>query len=91
MKYMESEQIKHFVLCECGGEGILISRWLDENELSFSIWKYFNMTGYSWKFRLKWGLRFIFKGRFFGDSVILSPEKVDNLIKALQEARKELK
>ena len=75
-----------FVKCDCHGEGMLITKYDDEEEMYFSYWhEGINPIKLSWWMRLKLCYLALFKGNFYNDQVILNKEKAMELALWIQE------
>ena len=75
-----------FVKCDCHGEGILVTKYDDEEEMYFSYWReVINPIKLSWRMRLKLCYLALFKGNFYNDQVILNKEKAMELALWIQE------
>jgi hypothetical protein len=65
-----------FIQCDCWGEGILITKFDDEEELYFSYWRQgINPIKLSWWMRLKLCWMALTKGNVYDDQVVLNKEK----------------
>lgn len=66
---------KKFLECSCYSEGILVSKFDDENEFYFSFWsRGINPTKLTAWTRIKLCCKVLFTGQCYGDEVILSQE-----------------
>jgi len=75
-----------FVKCDCHGEGILVTKYDDEEEMYFSYWREgINPIKLSWWMRLKLCYLALFKGNFYNDQVILNKEKAMELALWIQD------
>ena len=75
-----------FIKCDCYGEGILVTKYDDEEEMYFSYWREgINPIKLSWWMRLKLCYLALFKGNFYNDQVILNKEKAMELALWIQE------
>ena len=75
-----------FVKCDCHGEGILVTKYDDEEEMYFSYWhEGINPIKLSWWMRLKLCYLALFKGNFYDDQVILNKEKAMELALWIQD------
>jgi len=75
-----------FIQCDCYGEGILITKFDDEEELYFSYWRQgINPVKLSWWMRLKLCWMVLTKGNYYEDQVILNKEKATELALWIQE------
>ena len=75
-----------FIKCDCHGEGILVTKYDDEEEMYFSYWREgINPIKLSWRMRLKLCYLALFKGNFYNDQVILNKEKAMELALWIQE------
>ena len=69
-----------FIKCDCHGEGILITKFDDEEEMYFSYWRQgINPIKLSWWMRLKLCWMALTKGNVYDDQVILNKEKAIEL------------
>lgn len=84
------EKQEKFILCECSGEGILMSKFDDEEDIFFSI---YSIGNYHPKpsiwYRIGRAWRIIRKGTEYEDQIILSPENARELSNWLIENTKE--
>ena len=75
-----------FIKCDCHGEGILVTKYDDEEEMYFSYWREgMNPIKLSWWMRLKLCYLALFKGNFYNDQVILNKEKAMELALWIQD------
>jgi len=75
-----------FIKCDCHGEGILVTKYDDEEEMYFSYWREgINPIKLSWWMRLKLCYLALFKGNFYNDQVILNKEKAMELALWIQD------
>jgi len=82
------EQIKQFILCSCGAEGIYIVKYKDEGETYLSMFsRGINpvKTSFSQKLRYIWKL--IKTGSPYEDEMVLSQKDVKKLIVVLQKCK----
>jgi len=69
-----------FIKCDCWGEGMLITKFDDEEELYFSYWRQgIDPIKLSWWMRLKLCWMTLTKGNYYEDQVILNKEKSKEL------------
>ena len=69
-----------FIKCDCHSEGILVTKFDDEEEIYFSYWREgINPIRLSWWMRLKLCWMVITKGNYYEDQVILNKEKSKEL------------
>jgi hypothetical protein len=69
-----------FIKCDCHSEGMLITKFDDEEELYFSYWREgINPIKLSWWMRLKLCWMVLTKGNVYDDQVILNKEKAIEL------------
>ena len=69
-----------FIKCDCHSEGMLITKFDDEEELYFSYWREgINPIKLSWWIRLKLCWMVLTKGNVYDDQVILNKEKAIEL------------
>jgi len=69
-----------FIQCDCWGEGMLITKFDDEEEMYFSYWRQgINPIKLSWWMRLKLCWMALTKGNVYDDQVVLNKEKVIEL------------
>ena len=65
-----------FIQCDCYGEGMLITKFDDEEEMYFSYWRQgINPVKLSWWMRLKLCWMALTRGNVYDDQVILNKEK----------------
>ena len=75
-----------FVKCGCHGEGILVTKFDDEEEMYFSYWREgINPVKLSLWMRLKLCYLALFKGNYYDDQVILNKEKAMELALWIQD------
>ena len=75
-----------FIKCDCHGEGILVTKYDNEEEMYFSFWREgINPVKLSWWMRLKLCYLALFKGNFYNDQVILNKEKAMELALWIQD------
>ena len=74
-----------FIPCSCGGEGLHLYKFKNDNELFISIWEmgYGKDNRLTWKQRLRYVWRVLREGRPYGDQVVLDREGRSKLIYAL--------
>jgi hypothetical protein len=69
-----------FIQCDCYGEGLLITKFDDEEELYFSYWRQgIDPIKLSWWMRLKLCWMVLTKGNYYEDQVIINKEKSKEL------------
>jgi hypothetical protein len=69
-----------FIKCDCHSEGMLVTKFDDEEELYFSYWREgINPIKLSWWIRLKLCWMVLTKGNVYDDQVILNKEKAIEL------------
>ena len=69
-----------FIKCDCHSEGMLITKFDDEEELYFSYWREgINPIKLSWWMRLRLCWMALTKGNYYEDQVILNKEKAIEL------------
>jgi len=69
-----------FIQCDCYGEGLLITKFDNEEELYFSYWRQgIDPIKLSWWMRLKLCYLALFKGNYYEDQIILNKEKSKEL------------
>jgi hypothetical protein len=75
-----------FIKCDCHSEGMLITKFDDEEELYFSYWREgINPIKLSWWMRLKLCWMVLTKGNVHDDQVILNKEKSKELANWINE------
>ena len=75
-----------FFKCDCHSEGMLLTKFDDEEELYFSYWREgINPIKLSLWMRLKLCYLALFKGNYYDDQVILNKEKAMELALWIQE------
>ena len=75
-----------FIKCDCHGEGILVTKYDDEEEMYFSYWREgMNPIKLSWWMRLKLCWMVLTKGNVYDDQVVLNKEKAMELALWIQE------
>ena len=75
-----------FFKCDCYSEGMLITKFDDEEEMYFSYWRDgINPVKLSFWMRLKLCYLALFKGNYYDDQVILNKEKAMELALWIQE------
>ena len=69
-----------FIQCDCYGEGLLITKFDDEEELYFSYWRQgIDPIKLSWWMRLKLCWMALTKGNYYDDQVVLNRQKAMEL------------
>ena len=69
-----------FIQCDCYGEGLLITKFDDEEELYFSYWRQgIDPIKLSWWMRLKLCWMVLTKGNYYEDQIIINKEKSKEL------------
>ena len=69
-----------FIKCSCHGEGMLLTKFDDEEELYVSFWREgINPVKLTWWMRLKLCYLALFKGNYYEDQLILSKEEAMKL------------
>ena len=69
-----------FIKCSCHGEGMLLAKFDDEEELYVSFWREgINPVKLTWWMRLKLCYLALFKGNYYDDQLILSKESAKEL------------
>ena len=69
-----------FIQCDCYGEGLLITKFDDEEELYFSYWRQgIDPIKLSWWMRLKLCWMVLTKGNVYDDQVVLNKKKAMEL------------
>ena len=75
-----------FVKCDCWSEGILVTKFDDEEQMYFSYWREgLNPIKLSWWMRLKLCWITLTKGNYYADQVILDKEKAMELALWIQD------
>ena len=70
-----------FILCDCHGEGILITKFYKDEGFYFSFWREgINPIKLSWWMRLKICWMTLTKGNCYDDQVIMNDEKTKEMI-----------
>ena len=70
------------VKCDCYGHSIELEYDSDENDIELSLWHYGNDgRELNWVERIKWCWRILRTGVPWTDMVILTPEKMDKIVK----------
>ena len=65
-----------FIQCDCWGEGMLITKFDDEDELYFSYWRQgIDPIKLSWWMRLKLCWMVLTKGNYYDDQIVLNKQK----------------
>ena len=69
-----------FIKCSCHGEGMLLTKFDDEEEIYVSFWREgINPVKLTWWMRLKLCYLALFKGNYYEDQLILSKEEAMEL------------
>ena len=69
-----------FIQCDCYGEGLLITKFDNEEELYFSYWRQgIDPIKLSWWMRLKLCWMALTKGNYYDDQIILNRQKAMEL------------
>ena len=75
-----------FIQCDCWGEGLLVTKFDDEEEMYFSYWRQgINPIKLSWWMRLKLCWMVLTKGNVYDDQVVLNKEKAMDLALWIQD------
>ena len=75
-----------FIKCDCHSEGILVTKFDDDEEMYFSYWREgINPIKLSWWMRLKLCWLTLTKGNVYTDQVVLNKEKAMELALWIQE------
>ena len=78
---MDVKESEKFFKCGCQSEGILISRYEDEEEFYFSYWRLgIDPIKLSFWMRLKLCWLILFKGNYYDDEVILDRHKAREMV-----------
>lgn len=86
----ESKIKKRFFECECHSEGMLVSKWDDEEQVNFSFWKQgMNPINMTWRDRMRLIWKILYDGQIYDDEVILSDIETKKLIGWLKEIVRE--
>ena len=65
-----------FIKCSCHGEGMLLTRFDDEEEICVSFWREgINPVKLTWWMRLKLCWMALTKGNYYDDQIILNRQK----------------
>ena len=69
-----------FIKCSCHGEGMLLTKFDDEEEIYVSFWREgLDPVKLTWRMRLKLCYLALFKGNYYEDQLILSKEAAKEL------------
>ena len=75
-----------FIQCDCYGEGMLVTKFDDGEEMYFSYWRQgIDPIKSSWWMRLKLCWMMLTKGNVYDDQVVLNKEKAMELALWIQE------
>ena len=75
-----------FIQCDCWGEGMLVTKFDDEEEMYFSYWRQgINPIKLPWRMRLKLCWMVLTKGNVYDDQVVLNKEKAMELALWIQD------
>lgn len=74
---------KVWIDCECGSEGIMLLK--DDGMVELSFFQYGHVGKLSWRQRLHFCWRILWRGTPYTDMVILSKEEVEKLQTTLKE------
>ena len=69
-----------FIKCECCGEALEISYDEELDSIELSIWTYGHNNVMGWRERLRWCWRILRTGNPWGDHVILTHQKMQEII-----------
>lgn len=76
--------IRKFITCSCESEAILLEKYKGENEVYLSLFgRGLNIKRYNIKDRLRHIWQIIVHGFPYTDEIVLSKDKVNELVKAL--------
>ena len=73
---------EYFIKCECGFEILHIEQDKYEKVVYFSLWYYSNRN-LTWKNKLYW-IWNIIKGKPYHDTIIVSQERINEIIEILE-------
>jgi hypothetical protein len=75
-----------FIKCDCHGEGMLVTKFDDDEEMYFSYWRQgIDPIKLSWWMRLKLCWMVLTKGNYFEDEIVLNKEKAMELALWIQD------
>jgi len=75
-----------FFKCSCHSEGMLVTKFDDEEELCISFWREgINPVKLSFWMRLKLCYLSLFKGNYYDDQLILNKETTEELFEWLKD------
>lgn len=79
-KEKEMADKEKFIQCDCYGEGLLITKFDDEEELYFSYWRQgIDPVKLTWWMRIKVCWLAIVKGNYYEDQIVLNKSKAKEL------------
>ena len=75
-----------FVECSCGTEGISVSRWDGDPEVSLSLWSrdYYSGSRLGWRQRLRFAWQALSTGEPYLDQIVLTDDDARRLADALR-------
>lgn len=80
---------RKFIFCSCESEAIVLERFSKEEEIYIALFsRGLNVKRYNFKDRIRHILHIITKGFPYTDEIVLSKDKVKELIKALTDISK---
>jgi hypothetical protein len=82
MKNPGTDRQEHYMaFCDCSSEGVLVTRWKDDEykEIYLSLWGYRPNYLMDWRERLRHIWRIIKVGYPFDDDVVLNPDSAKAL------------
>ena len=71
---------KLFLDCDCEGEGILLKYYPKDKDYALCILHHRFIGKTTFWGRLKTLLKYVFKGRIYGDDIIISNQKMNQLV-----------
>ena len=75
-----------FIKCTCHGEGMLVTKFDDGEEVCISFWQEgINPVKLTWRMRLKLCYLALFKGNYYDDQLVLSKEEARQLCTWIQD------
>ena len=75
-----------FIKCSCHGEGMLLTKFDDEEEIYVSFWREgIHPVKLTWWMRLKLCYLSLFKGNYYEDQLILNKESAKELAEWINE------
>ena len=81
--------IKRFIMCACSGEGLVLEKFKNEEEVYLAIFgRGLNIQRYGWKSKIRHIWQILTKGFPYTDEIVLTKKDALYLAKSLKEFTK---